>query len=451
MELGQGKPALPYFKMALGMAEYRSGLYGEADETLSSAIQTAPTAGARPDTITGTAGYFRAMLLFKQGKLAEARAVFTSTEAGMRPMPTELKPPFAEFHDDIMVWLACKEAKALLQIPDAGSAVGVWEDLLAALTPALVEQTGNGWRLEKGALYSPDKPFAALLLPGNFTATSYQVRVKLRQRTAKESFNFILPVGNRMVCFGLDGWPKLGYYTTLYVVDGTAGNDLPGAIKGKQVKDSGPHDLEVTVRLDGASATISSTLDARPLYERTGPIAALKVFPDFATIPPGSLALGTNADDWVVSEVTVKRLAGGVPTPAQTRPIETAEPPLVGARKIKIKANDPMGGRVGAVHAGQTITVQYVEGRWSENAQDNGDPKGWASPDDNGTGSHSCTGLYAVAGGETTLLTEIPAGTKDRPFHYRFDKTYGRVLLRIRDPSVEDNLGEVTYAVSLSP
>ena len=55
---------------------------------------------------------------------------------------------------------------------------------------------------------------------------------------------------------------------------------------------------------------ITTTLDGQPLYEWTGPIAALSLYAGWATIPPGSLALGTIADDWVVSEVKAKRLEG---------------------------------------------------------------------------------------------------------------------------------------------
>ena len=81
----------------------------------------------------------------------------------------------------------------------------------------------------------------------------------------------------------------------------------PESWQGKQVKDSEPHDLEVTVRLDGANATITTTLDGQPLYEWTGPTAALSQHKNWASTPPGTLALGTFAADWVVSEVKVKR------------------------------------------------------------------------------------------------------------------------------------------------
>jgi serine/threonine protein kinase len=180
-----------------------------------------------------------------------------------------------------------------------------WTDLIAQLTPGIVEQTGHGWSLKNGQLVSPDTKWATLPLPGKFSGTSYQVRVKLRQLTAKDAFHAVLPVGDRMTGFELDGYQ--GRYTGLQLVNGKKGKDVPGILEGKQVMDSEPHNLELTVGLDGANATITATLDARPLYEWKGPTAALSENPNWGVTAPGTLALGTTADDWVVSEVKVKR------------------------------------------------------------------------------------------------------------------------------------------------
>jgi hypothetical protein len=65
------------------------------------------------------------------------------------------------------------------------------------------------------------------------------------------------------------------------------------------------------VRLDGANATITTTLDGKPLYEWTGPTAALSQSKPWATTEPGALALGTYSGGWAVSEVKLKRLEAG--------------------------------------------------------------------------------------------------------------------------------------------
>ena len=138
--------------------------------------------------------------------------------------------------------------------------------------------------------------------------TSYRLRVKLRQLSAKGVFYVSLPVADRMCGFNLETRPSGGIYTGIGLVNGKGVKDLPGAVEGKQVNDTEPHDLEVTVRLDGANATITATLDTRPLYEWTGPTAALSQMKVWTTTEPGALALGTVADGWAVSEVKLKRL-----------------------------------------------------------------------------------------------------------------------------------------------
>ena len=102
--------------------------------------------------------------------------------------------------DATRVW----EPQSLNDKPAAGKAASDWEDLLAPLTPAKVAETGHGWRMEGGALLSPNTSHATLPLTGTFAGTSYQVRVKLRQLAAKEVFHVVLPVGDRMVGFDLD-------------------------------------------------------------------------------------------------------------------------------------------------------------------------------------------------------------------------------------------------------
>jgi hypothetical protein len=96
-----------------GMAEYRSGNYAAADEVLASA------ANANPNNqhVVGTAAFYRAMSLFRQGKQDEAREVASAAAAKMQPLPRDENNPLASGAnwDDLILWLAYKEAKALLK------------------------------------------------------------------------------------------------------------------------------------------------------------------------------------------------------------------------------------------------------------------------------------------------------------------------------------------------
>jgi WD40 repeat protein len=104
-------------KLTLGMAEYRSGHFTEADAAL---IAAADGAKYNPQ-VTGTSTFYRAMSLFRQGKQNEARKLATEAAAQMKPLPQDEKNPLAggASPDDLILWLAYKEAKALIQFDSA--------------------------------------------------------------------------------------------------------------------------------------------------------------------------------------------------------------------------------------------------------------------------------------------------------------------------------------------
>jgi len=116
VKLGLGnKSFLAWAHMVLGMAEYRSGHYPAADEALATAAKM-----SGGGVVHDTASFYRAMSLFQQGRQAEARELFTPTEAKMKPLPADEENPLPDGksdHDDLILWLACKEARALLNAP----------------------------------------------------------------------------------------------------------------------------------------------------------------------------------------------------------------------------------------------------------------------------------------------------------------------------------------------
>ena len=111
----------PFCRLTLGIAEYRSGHFAEADAALLAA-----TTGAKNNRhVAGSSAFFRAMSLFRQGKIDEARKLATEA-AKMVRLPKDEKNPLASAdprfpltHDDLILWLAYKEAKALIGF-DAG-------------------------------------------------------------------------------------------------------------------------------------------------------------------------------------------------------------------------------------------------------------------------------------------------------------------------------------------
>jgi WD40 repeat protein len=110
VELGKGGN---WNLLALGISEYRSGHDAAAAEALRSA-----TAGPTNHFVAGTAGFFRAMSVYRLGKPDEARKVAIEAVAEMKPLPNpSLDIPY--LRDDLVLWLAYKEAKAMIKFDEA--------------------------------------------------------------------------------------------------------------------------------------------------------------------------------------------------------------------------------------------------------------------------------------------------------------------------------------------
>jgi WD40 repeat protein/tetratricopeptide (TPR) repeat protein len=130
VEIGKTNGLLPWFQMARGMSEYRSGHFAGADAPL---IAAADDVKNNPDVtgpsglhVTGTSAFYRAMSLFRQGKKDEAQKLATAAAAKMKPLPADEQNPLAgdATHDDLILWLAYKEAKAMIHFDTAPAAPG---------------------------------------------------------------------------------------------------------------------------------------------------------------------------------------------------------------------------------------------------------------------------------------------------------------------------------------
>jgi hypothetical protein len=111
--------ASPWVQKSLGVAEYRVGHFVAADAALAAAIDLAKDV---PRAAVPSA-FYRAMSLFRQGKHDQARVLAVATAARMKPLPAdEQNPPasaVAPQHRDLIMWLAYKEAKALIHFDAA--------------------------------------------------------------------------------------------------------------------------------------------------------------------------------------------------------------------------------------------------------------------------------------------------------------------------------------------
>jgi serine/threonine protein kinase/tetratricopeptide (TPR) repeat protein len=120
VELGKSSILLAWFQMTVGMVQYRLGHYPAADAALITAAITAKNT-PKWDAIDvlmveGTSALYRAMSQFRQGNEAEARKLAAEAATKMPPLPKDENNPLADdvSQDHLILWLAYKEAKALI-------------------------------------------------------------------------------------------------------------------------------------------------------------------------------------------------------------------------------------------------------------------------------------------------------------------------------------------------
>jgi len=112
VELDKSEKVRDWRMLTLGMAEYRSRHYADALEALDAAAK----AGRNNAQVTGIAAFYRAMSLFRQGRKDPARKLALAAAAKMKPLPKDEQKPLANqaTHEDLILWLAYKEAKAMI-------------------------------------------------------------------------------------------------------------------------------------------------------------------------------------------------------------------------------------------------------------------------------------------------------------------------------------------------
>jgi cellobiose-specific phosphotransferase system component IIA len=110
----------PWNQQTLGLAEYRAGNFAAAEQALIASEQIAEAAHWNPRNtrfIVGPSRVVRAMILFRQGKVVEARELLAEAAAQMKPLPNDPREVLLTEADqnDVQVWVLFREAKGLLE------------------------------------------------------------------------------------------------------------------------------------------------------------------------------------------------------------------------------------------------------------------------------------------------------------------------------------------------
>jgi len=114
--------AMDWNLLALGIAQYRAGIAAAAATTLLAAAQAKKSVAKAAEV--GISAFYRAMCLFELGKREQARALASTAAAKMKPLPADEQNPLADIGsaDDLLLWLAYKEAKAMIHFEAAPTA-----------------------------------------------------------------------------------------------------------------------------------------------------------------------------------------------------------------------------------------------------------------------------------------------------------------------------------------
>ena len=194
---------------------------------------------------------------------------------------------------------------ALSRIESQGKA----RDLLAELTAEEVKKSGSGWILREGKLFSPPRRHGALLQAGpRLENCDYVVTIKIRELAVKEVLHVVLPVGDRLTGFDLDGYQGIGaggarVTSGLIQVSDDDPRRTQAKAEGKQVNGTTVHELKILVETEGDGVQIRVALDGRTLVIWEGPLENLSQHEFWQGTAPGRLAIGTVADNWEVSGI----------------------------------------------------------------------------------------------------------------------------------------------------
>lgn len=110
ISVGGSQNDLPWFQLALGMAAYRAGRHTEAVTALTAAWDGQGDQGS----LGGAAAFYHAMSLQQLGRTEEARARATAATARIAPLPSDVEDGLSADLDQLIMWLAYKEAKTLI-------------------------------------------------------------------------------------------------------------------------------------------------------------------------------------------------------------------------------------------------------------------------------------------------------------------------------------------------
>lgn len=168
---------------------------------------------------------------------------------------------------------------------------GQWVDVLKSVDLKKRGAVGKWQIREKGLVVSAADDPARLPIPAT-PRGPYDVKVEFTRTDGDGTVGVILPVGSRqcLVALNFGGGPS-----GIDMIDGRRANENDTAFPGALVNDR-RYTLEIGVRPGKDEASVTVTLDARPLVFYRGPAGALSLHKQWAIPNRSALGLAAQAD-----------------------------------------------------------------------------------------------------------------------------------------------------------
>jgi hypothetical protein len=168
---------------------------------------------------------------------------------------------------------------------------GQWVDVVKSVDLKKRGAVGKWQMRDKELVVSAIDDPARLPLPVT-PRGAYDVKIEFTRTDGDGTVGVILPVGSRqcLVAVNFGGGPS-----GIDMIDGRRANENDSAFPGALANDR-RYTLEITVRLDQDQASLTATLDGRPLVFYRGPAASLALHKQWAIPTRNALGLAAQAD-----------------------------------------------------------------------------------------------------------------------------------------------------------
>ncbi|HLY08485.1 MAG TPA: WD40 repeat domain-containing protein, partial [Planctomycetota bacterium] len=132
-------------------------------------------------------------------------------------------------------------------------------DLLSLIDLAQDSVHGR-WVLEDGALVCSEKAFPARIQIPYVPPDEYDLTVVAERTDGQESINLGVIGGGRPFQVVIDGWPTLGFVSTLWSLDGMDGVDNESTHRGMVLRNGKPSTIVCSVRKTGVKLTVDGAV-----------------------------------------------------------------------------------------------------------------------------------------------------------------------------------------------